>query len=351
MSNKTDPFSAMLVRLFAPLVRLLLRFGVPYKAAAEALKWVYVDIATREFALAAQTQTKSRVAVITGMTRLEVERLQREPPRPTDTTVRMFHRAARVLNGWKFDATYQDQEGQPKLLSFDIGSHNFQTLVSEYAGGTTARAVLDELKRGGNVSQLADGSLRLDSLELLVSNEDQNEQLAILATATSDLIGTIERNLRAGQTDRYLQAYVHQLDVPQDQVTKVRAFVRQRANALLDETDRLLADLQRNANPNDAQTRCERLGLGIYYFQKEPDAPPPKHDTRGRRSQRNSADAKVAEASETDSLATDSPSTKSMIAKSQVAKSQVAKSQVAKSQVAKSQVAKSQVAKMRTPKP
>ena len=279
MHLTNDPFSSMLIRLFRPLVRLLLRFAVPYKSAAEALKWVYVDVASREFAIEQKPQTISRVAVITGMTRLEVERLQRELPRTMDTTVRMFHRAGRVINGWNYTPKYQDENGKPKNLSLE-GSLSFQSLVNDFAGGATMRAVLDELLRGGNVELQSDGLYALKNMELLVSSLDQQEQLGILATAASDLIGTIERNLRDQQTDRYLQAYVHQTQIPISQLPVVRKWVRENANRALDEFDQLLTDLHMQAHPDEP--KVSRLGLGLYYFQDEPPPPEPKQDGRGR---------------------------------------------------------------------
>ena len=279
MQLTNDPFSSMLIRLFRPLVRLLLRFAVPYKSAAEALKWVYVDVATREFAIELKPQTMSRVAVITGMTRLEVERLQRELPRAMDTTVRMFHRAGRVINGWNYTPKYQDVHGKPQNLPLE-GNLSFQSLVNDFAGGATMRAVLDELLRGGNVVLQSDGLYALKNLELLVSSLDQQEQLGILATAASDLIGTIERNLRDQQTDRYLQAYVHQSQIPLSKLPVVRKWVRENANRTLDEFDQLLTELHMQAHPDEP--KVSRLGLGLYYFQDEPPPPEPKQDGRGR---------------------------------------------------------------------
>jgi hypothetical protein len=45
------PLSAAVLRLFRPLVRVLLRNGVSYRTFADFAKWVYVDVATKEFGI------------------------------------------------------------------------------------------------------------------------------------------------------------------------------------------------------------------------------------------------------------------------------------------------------------
>jgi Family of unknown function (DUF6502) len=66
---------AAVLRVLRPLVRLLLHHGVPYETFADLARWVYVDGAYKEFALANRKQSTSRVSVITGLNRKEVARL------------------------------------------------------------------------------------------------------------------------------------------------------------------------------------------------------------------------------------------------------------------------------------
>jgi len=43
------PLSAAVLRLLRPLVRILLRNGVSYSTFADFVKWVYVDVAGKEY--------------------------------------------------------------------------------------------------------------------------------------------------------------------------------------------------------------------------------------------------------------------------------------------------------------
>ena len=75
--------SAAVLRLLRPLVRILLRNGVSYSSFADLAKWVYVDVAMREFGVEGRKQSVSRVSIITGLSRKEVSRVH-QLPKPDD---------------------------------------------------------------------------------------------------------------------------------------------------------------------------------------------------------------------------------------------------------------------------
>ena len=89
--------SAAILRLLRPLIRILLRNGVSYGTFSDLVKWVYVDVASKEFGINGRKQTTSRVSVITGLSRKEVMRV-RKIPRPDDrASSERYNRAARVI--------------------------------------------------------------------------------------------------------------------------------------------------------------------------------------------------------------------------------------------------------------
>lgn len=280
-----NPFSTLIIRIMRPVVRLLMRCGIPYRACSEAIKWCYVDVATRDFAVDGK-QTKSRVAVITGLTRIEVEKLQNEPAPAAHDNARSHHRAARVLTGWAADPAYLDRDGRPRVLPVDGPLPSFATLVARYSGGTTLRAVLDECLRVQAVERLDGDRVALLQVDFIATDDPGQEQgLAIMGLSGGDLLGTIERNLRPGQLERDLQRLVQQVGLRRSQVPAARQYVRRKALQLLEDVDLFLARLAHEqeshpADPDDPPV--ERLGLGLYWFQDEPEPPPIEHDRRGR---------------------------------------------------------------------
>lgn len=237
------------------------------------------------------------MAVITGLTGIEVERLQREGAKTTQATAALYNRAARVLTGWQFDPKYSEKCGKPKLLEQDGEEVSIANLVVRYSGGATVRAVLDELLAKGNV-QWNEVAKKYEFISAQFLAVDGTLEIDILATSTADLLSTIERNIHPNQAQRRLQAYVEQADLPQHLVEQARARIQQKSNALLDELDHYLTTLT-TQSANDSELKeplapCPRIGLGMYFFQDDPPFKLAEMDTRGRHSERK----KSAKASE-----------------------------------------------------
>ncbi len=277
-----DMITSALIKVFRPLVRYLLRINVPYRTCADALKWTYVDLATHEFAIGNQKQTKSRVAVITGITRIEVERLNREGVRGASETSQRYNRAGKVLSAWENDPKYLTNDHKPRVLPLtsDHGP-SFESLVIDHAGGTTTNSILDEVLANGNVVLDPETqSYSLISANVLVTEPEA--QLDVWATAAGDLLGTIERNLRPNQTDRRFQAFAHEMNLEAIQIDEVRAFVKEKGNEFLEEFDRFLGKLSQERKDPNAPT-IPRVGMGLYYFQDDPEKADVVMDSRGRK--------------------------------------------------------------------
>ena len=118
----TKALSAAITMLLRPLVRLLLRNHVPYRTFADLAKRVYVDVATEEFGIPGRKQSKSRVSIITGLSRKEVLRVKRFPAQDDLGALERYNRAARVIAGWVRDRRFGDESGQPADLPFEGGT-------------------------------------------------------------------------------------------------------------------------------------------------------------------------------------------------------------------------------------
>src|SRR4030065_1971221 len=176
--------AAAITNLLRPLVRFLLRNGVPYRPFADVAKRVYVDVATEEFDIPGRKQSKSRVSVITGLSRKEVLRVKRLP-KPSDMGAgERYNRAARVIAGWVRDSLFNDETGHPVDLSFEGGTICFRQLIKKYSGDAPSRAVLDELMRVGAVEKTPDGQIRLPERCYLPRRGD-TDKIAILGVDTS----------------------------------------------------------------------------------------------------------------------------------------------------------------------
>lgn len=258
--------SAATLRILRPLVRVLLRNGISYGTFADLAKWVYVDVATRDFGIHGRKQTVSRVSIITGLSRKEVKRVQ-ELARPDDTAEEeRYNRAARVIGGWLLDAAYQTKDAQPRDLEFEDGEASFTALVKKYSGDVPARAILDELLRVGNVKRQENGNLRLMS-HAYIPQESEVDKLYILGADTSALISTIDHNLDPEVERKYFQRKVRYDNLPDEVLPEFRALSAEKAQQLLEEFNAWLAKCDRDINPVIDGTGRNMAGIGIYYFE------------------------------------------------------------------------------------
>jgi Family of unknown function (DUF6502) len=258
--------SGAVTTLLRPLVRLLLRNGIPYRTFADLAKRVYVDVATEEFCIPGRMQSKSRVSVITGLSRKEVLRVKRLPASTDLGAMERYNRAARVISGWVRDLDFHDKPGRPMDLAFDGESVSFRRLVDIYSGDATARAVLDELLRVGIVERTENGKIRLLARSYIPKTGDV-DKIAILGVDTSDLVGTIDHNLCQPEAP-FFQRKVCYDNLPEDVIPELKALAADQAQALLENLDRWMSGRDRDVNPQLHGKGRVRAGVGIYYFQE-----------------------------------------------------------------------------------
>ncbi|HZE91099.1 MAG TPA: DUF6502 family protein [Rhizobacter sp.] len=254
-----------LAAVLRPLFRVLLRHAVSFGEFEDIAKRVYVEVAMDDFAIPGKKPSISRVSILSGMTRKEVQKLAAEPVDSSAESNDRYNRAARVLTGWLRDPEFVDANGDPRHLAVD-GDLGFAGLVRRHSGDMPVRAVMDELIRVGAVAQRDDGRLQLVT-RAYVPQRSAIDKLGILGTDVADLITSIDHNLQHGETDPRFQRKVMYHSIPVDALPAFRKLSAAQSQALLEKFDRWLADHDTDIQPgNDAQRA--RVGLGIYYFEE-----------------------------------------------------------------------------------
>ncbi len=255
-----------LVSLLRPLVRVLLRNGIPFGTFADIARWVYVDVASR-FGPPGRKQTVSRISTITGLTRKEVKRL-RELAAPDDLgAAERYNRAARVATGWIRDRRFHDEEGRPAGLPFEGGGRSFSALVRAYSGDIPPRAILEEMKRTG-VAEESEGKVRLLQRGNIVKKGDA-EKLAILGVDAGELISTISHNIKSDPSDAFFQRKVCYDNIPEEAYNEVRKLITEKSREFVEAMDRIISRYDRDVNPSLGGSGRRRLGVGVFYFEDQ----------------------------------------------------------------------------------
>jgi len=263
----TKTLNSAILKLLRPLVHMLLRNGISYHVFSDLVRWVYVDIAFKGFGIPGRKQTSSRVSVITGLSRKEVQRLRDlDIPIDEDTPGR-YNRATRVISGWIRDPLFLDHDNNPLSLPLD-GIAAFSSLVKKYSGDMPVRAVLDELLNIGAVSMQEDGTVKLMTRAYL-PGADQKAKLDILGADVADLLATINHNLDPKNIHPLFQRKVTYDNIPEEFLEQFKTLSSEESQALLEKLNIWLATRDRDVNPGVHGSGRKRVGLGIYYFEED----------------------------------------------------------------------------------
>ena len=261
------PLIAAGLRLLRPLVRIFLSRGVSYGTFADLAKWIYVDVASKEFGIKGPKHSISRVSVLTGLSRKEVMRV-RKLPKPDDReSTERYNRAARVIAAWRREKDFQDADDKPALLPMEGSGATFSELVKRFSGDVPARAILDELMRVGAAKRLEDGRICLLTRAYIPESSDA-DKLYILGTDVGNLISTIGHNLQPDPIGPLFQRKVAYDNLPDEVLPTFRKVSAKRAQVLLEKLDQWLAQRDRDANPSVDGTGRNRAGVGVYYFEE-----------------------------------------------------------------------------------
>ena len=150
-----DHLRRALSLMFKPLIRLLIAQGVTHAEFSDTAKEVYVETALRHFEVDGKVN-KSRVAILTGLTRKEVKNVI-DRALSSSKKEKTHSRPSRVLTGWYSDPKYQGPYGIPLELPYESSADdgpNFVELVRQYSGDMAPRQMLNQLIESGAVVEV-----------------------------------------------------------------------------------------------------------------------------------------------------------------------------------------------------
>ncbi len=275
-----------LMRLLGPLVRLLLDAGMGVGDFVSLLKVAYVRAAVQQGRSVAGSvrPNVSRIAVVTGLTRVEVTAILASGEAESRSGERGRQRAERVLSGWWTDPEFLTVKGEPEVLGLKGARRSFAVLCERYSGEQRTAPVLDELLRVGAVRQLADGRLQALSRTCVRVRWDPAGVEAVGEQLRDHCTALLE-NLHHPNRARFARQVVNgQLD-PRHAPMLIREIER----SLQARTDSFHEALTDPAHAARSGAPAMRLGVGVYVFEEassgEGETPekrlPPASSARG----------------------------------------------------------------------
>ncbi len=255
-----------------PLVRILLRHGISFAEFADILKAVYVEVAVSDFKVERKRGTKSRIAVMTGLTRKEVSRIIEIAGTETEGVRSNLNRMARVLAGWHTDPDFIGPYGMPLEVRYEeegLSAVTFSTLVRRYSGDMSPRSMLDELIRVGVVIETEPGWLKVLRRDYEPQSLAQ-DSFERVGEVVKNFIDTVDFNLQKEETgrSRFERIVYSPEGIRTQDLDRFGKFVNERCQALLEEIDNWIAQLE--MPENDDNENVTHTGVGIYHYIERP---------------------------------------------------------------------------------
>jgi hypothetical protein len=267
MSNSiTSILNNSALKILRPLVRVMIRNGIPSGSFEELVRKAYVDEAFSVARTNQQKVTVSSVSAQTGLSRKEVKRLTELDETHHSNTEQKYNRAIRVISGWLNDKKFIDSSDKPKILPIDGDEISFHTLVKEFSGDIPTKAMLNLLLDADCIA-VEDNQVELIK-HAYVPGKDSEEIIRILGADTNELITTIDFNLTAAETDRRYQRKVSTAVLDKDAIESFKIISRKKSQTLLEELDAWLT--KNEVDPDDENARY--ISLGIYFYEQEDEA-------------------------------------------------------------------------------
>jgi len=267
----SENFKATLLSAFRPLmrplVRILVRNGVSYGEFSELLKSVFVDSAQDVLQLPDSRQSVSRIAITTGLTRLEVSRLLTQTDEDAEALLGRLSRVGRLLTGWHQDSDFTGPYGIPYEVQFEgpIGRRSFTELVRRYTSDVPADEMLDEMKRIGAVLDLGNGYYRV-LIRLYIPSAADPAKFHAMSVAFTDLAKTLDQNLRPDEDQKIFERRVWAPNgiTPTDALD-FDLYVKDRGQQFLESLDDWLSTRETEAARSGAEQRV-KVGVAMYMF-------------------------------------------------------------------------------------
>ena len=265
--------------VFRKLIRLLIG-RMSLTRLQELIRIIFVEEATAKLELEdlGGTVSLSRLGLLTGLDTRTLKKVRRTVAEKSLLTkdeelLDGFNPLLRVIDLWLSDERFFDfNRSRPKGLKIDAEaeSNGFSDLIKDSmpARGITVRAFLQRLKQSGMVHEDTENNkIELLTEESIFVSKDEMEMIEIGMEATSNLLGTITRNIgsRRNADLNFFQRGFWNYQLDRKKMEEIRKII----HSFLLETDKKGRELITSlAEPeiNDGQITA---GVGLFYFEKD----------------------------------------------------------------------------------
>lgn len=257
-------------KILKPLMRILLRAGIPYLEFREVIKGAYVEAAVRDGIRGHKGQiTRAMLSDYTGVSLADVNRFIDDdsllaPPQTTNEAI-----ITEVLHIWCTDSFYLGPYGMPLELDLEeTPGRNMTTLIYQADPTADPRVIVNDMVEYGIVKQVGTRHYRATSRSNLYTDIMTPQALEYFGRTITDLANTLEHNIGAASTAKRLQrSVVADGGMPEYALPEFEALLKDKVQKLLvDIDDWLSANKAHWVEPG----RTVHTGLTVFHYIAQP---------------------------------------------------------------------------------
>lgn len=226
-------------KILKPMIRILLRAGIPYLEFREVLKGAYVEAAVRDGIRGHQGPlTRAMISDYTEVPLADVNRFIDDPkllapPEATNAAI-----ISEVLFLWCTDQEYIGPYGLPLELDLEeTPGKNISVLVHRADPTANPKAVLRDMVDWGLAKPVGTRHYRATARTMVFTDVLTPQALEYFGAAITDLANTILHNIRADSSSKRLQRSVIEDELPDYALPEFEALLKDKVQKLLNDVD------------------------------------------------------------------------------------------------------------------
>lgn len=270
-----------LERILVALARILIKQKVSFPVFMDLAKRAFVKVATEEHGLRGRPASKSRIALLTGLNRRDVARVQAFAANLEFGE--LYNPIYKIVSMWIRDGAYLDKEGEPLPISISGEAPSLDHLRQRCCADVSMSAVVRELMLSGVASYADAEKTRLQLSQTgYIPKTDELAKLEIMGTDVSALIDTIDGNIEFPDATLF-QRKVCVEGLSDEAVAMLNALACRDGQKWLEQLDEQLEQ--------QSSTQADNIaGLGIYVFSRRRPSSASLASARGQTSAKSPAD-------------------------------------------------------------
>ena len=251
-------------QVLRPIVRILIRAGIRFDEFAELARGVYVESAIRDGLDHTSSLTRTRISVVTGVTRQQVNHYIDNDGALPSASPTLAGVLVEVLQKWHTDPQYVGPYGIPLELEFEVSSgRSFRSLVAMVDAKASPGIVLEELLRVGSVTYSGEKHFRAVSRYFMMPEPMSPQQVEYFGNTLTRLAQTLEFNMSPRNSQKRLERFVvADRGLPAEVLPQFASYARDRTSEFLLDLDDWLTPYSSSEDTDPSP----RIATGVNVF-------------------------------------------------------------------------------------